>query len=76
MLQIIKNIIMEYVDITEEEILPELNPFRDLSLNSYDYINIIGKLENELGVKINERDIRKMETLGDLDKYLKSKLQD
>ena len=76
MLQIIKNIIMEYVDITEEEIHPELNPFRDLNLNSYDYINIIGKLENELGVKINERDIRKMETLGDLDKYLKSKLQD
>ena len=76
MLQIIKNIIMDYVDITEEEITAELNPFRDLSLNSYDYINIIGKLESELGVKISERDIRKMETLGDLDKYLKSKLQD
>lgn len=74
MLSIIKNLIKEYVDITDDEITPETNPVTDLHLNSYDFISIIGRLENDLGIEINERDLRNIETLGELDSYIRSKM--
>ena len=74
MLTIIKNLIKEYVDVTDDEITPETNPVTDLHLNSYDFISIIGRLENDLGLEINERDLRKIETLGELDTYIRSKM--
>jgi len=74
MLNIIAKLIMEYVEINEEDLTPDVNPIRDLHLNSYDFISIIGKLESELGIVIDERELRKMETLGELDEYVKSKM--
>jgi acyl carrier protein len=74
MLNIIAKLIMEYVEINEEDLTPEVNPIRDLHLNSYDFISIVGKLESELGIVIDERELRKMETLGELDEYVKSKM--
>lgn len=74
MLNIIANLIMEYVEVNEEDLTPDVNPIRDLHLNSYDFISIIGKLESELGIEIDERELRKMETLGELDEYIKSKM--
>lgn len=74
MLNIITKLIMEYVEVDESLITRETNPIKDLNLNSYDFISIIGKIEYELGVEINERDIRKLETLGDLDDYIKAKM--
>lgn len=74
MLNIISKLIMEYVEVDESLITRETNPIKDLKLNSYDFISIIGKIESELGIEINERDIRKLETLGDLDDYIKTKI--
>jgi acyl carrier protein len=74
MLSIITNLIMEYVEVKEEDLTPDVNPVRDLCLNSYDFISIIGRLESELGIEIDEREIRNLETLGELDAYVKSKM--
>ncbi|HSP46607.1 MAG TPA: phosphopantetheine-binding protein [Clostridiaceae bacterium] len=75
MLNIIRNTIMEYVDVEEEKITEETNPVTDLSMTSYDFISVVGKLEDELGVEIPEREMRKFETLGDLDRYIRSRMQ-
>lgn len=74
MLNIINNLIKEYVDVTDDQLTPDTNPVTDLHLNSYDYISIIGRLENDLGIEISERDLRKIETLGELDIYIRSKM--
>lgn len=74
MLSIITNLIMEYVEVEEHELSETTNPIRDLHLNSYDFISIIGRLESELGIDINERELRNLETLGELDTYIKSKM--
>lgn len=74
MLSIITRLVMEYVDIDESLITRETNPIKDLQLNSYDFISIIGKIEAELGLEIDEREIRKLETLGDLDDFIKTKM--
>jgi len=74
MLSIITRLVLEYVDIDESLITRETNPMKDLQLNSYDFISIIGKIEAELGLEIEEREIRRLETLGDLDDYIKTKM--
>ena len=74
MLNIINNIIKEYIDVTDDQLTKDTNPVTDLHLNSYDFISIIGRLENDLGIEINERDLRKIETLGQLDEYIKTKM--
>lgn len=74
MLKPIYNILMEYVEVPESAITRDTNPISDLNLNSYDFMSMLGRLESELGVQIDERDIRKLETLGDLDDYLRAKL--
>jgi acyl carrier protein len=65
---------MEYVEVEEKDLTEETNPVRDLHLNSYDFISIIGRLESELGIDINERELKNLETLGELDAYIKSKM--
>ncbi|MEA4888655.1 MAG: phosphopantetheine-binding protein [Clostridiaceae bacterium] len=74
MLNIIINDIMEYVEIEESSITESTNPVTDLHLNSYDFISLIGRLESELGITIPERELRKLETLGDLDVYIREKM--
>lgn len=74
MLNIINNIIKEYIDVTDDQLTKDTNPVTDLHLNSYDFISIIGRLENDLGIEISERDLRKIETLGQLDEYIKTKM--
>ena len=74
MLSIITNTILEYVEIDADSLTRETNPVTDLQLNSYDLMCIIGEIEADLGVRVNERDLRGLTTLGDLDEYLRSRL--
>ena len=52
MLSMIRKTIIEFVDIDEEKITEETNFITDLSINSYDFANIIGKFEDNLGIEI------------------------
>lgn len=75
MLNLIINILTEYVDVDPATITEKTNPVADLNLNSYDFICIVGRVESELGISIPERELRKMETLGDLDSYIRANLK-
>ena len=76
MLSTIKKTIVEFVDVDEEKITSETRFIEDLELNSYDFANIIGKLEEILDIEIPDRDLRDLETIGDVEEYLKKKLQE
>jgi acyl carrier protein len=71
----ITNLVKDYADVEDDQLTRATDPVRDLHLNSYDMMSIIGRLESELGVEIAERDVRRLVTLGDLDDYIKAKLQ-
>lgn len=75
MLSMIRKTIIEFVDIDEEKITEETNFVTDLNINSYDFANIIGKFEENLGIEIPDRDLRKLETVKDVREYLIKKLQ-
>lgn len=74
MLNLIKKTILEFVEIDENAITEDCHFVRDLHLTSYDVVCIIGKLESDLGVEIPDREIRDLETVGELDQYLAKKL--
>ncbi len=76
MLNTIRKVIVEFVDVDEEKITSETRFIEDLELNSYDFANIIGKLEEILDVEIPDRDLRDLETIRDVEEYLKKKLQE
>ncbi|HQY99290.1 MAG TPA: acyl carrier protein [Propionicimonas sp.] len=75
MLGAITNLVKEYADVDPAELTRQTDPVRDLHLNSYDMMSLIGRLEADLGVEISERDVRRLVTLGDLDDYIRAKLQ-
>lgn len=74
LLPIIPTIILEYAEVDEASITRDTQPIRDLSLNSYDLMSVLGRLESELGVEIAERDVRHLVSLGDLDDYVRSQM--
>lgn len=74
MLGAITKLVREYVDVDDDQLTRDTDPVRDLHLNSYDLMSIVGRLESDLGIEIGERDVRRLVTLGDLDDYIRSKL--
>jgi acyl carrier protein len=70
MFNLIKKTILEFVEADESLITQGTHFVRDLHLTSYDVVSIIGRLENDLGVEIPDREIRNLETVGDLMEYL------
>lgn len=74
MLNIIVKDLLEYVDVEESTITEKTKPACDLHLNSYDYICLVGKLEDDLGIQISESDLKGFTTLGDLDEYIQKKM--
>lgn len=65
-----KEIICNYVDIAPEEITEDSNLTDDLGLSSYDIMCVLGDLENEFGVTVNESEIVEIRTVGEAITYL------
>jgi len=74
MLSYIIKTIQEFVEVDENDITEDTHFVRDLHLTSYDIVSIIGKVENDLGVEIPDREIRELETVGELMEYVKKKM--
>lgn len=72
MLEELKNTILEYVDVEPEEITPEARFIEDLHFNSYDFMSLLGELEEKTGVTIEEEDVLKLHTVGEAIAYLES----
>ena len=66
MLEKIRNILVEYVDIEKEQITMETNLINDLGLSSLDVVNIIVAFEDEFGIEIPDRKLSEIVTAGDV----------
>ena len=67
--------ILEYVDVNENDLSDNTHLILDLHMNSYDCVNIVGNIEDELGIEIPDIEIRNLQTVGELSDYLKIKMQ-
>ena len=70
MLEKIKDLICNYVEVERDDIKEDSRFIEDLGFNSYDFVSMLGELEEELGVTVDENDVLEIHTVGEAVKYL------
>ncbi len=70
MLDQIKEIITNYVEVNPEEITEDSSFIEDLGFTSYDFMSFLGEIEDEFDVEIDEREAVKIHTVGEAIAYL------
>ena len=70
MIEKIKEFIGNYVDADPETITEDSRFIEDLNFNSYSFMSMLGELEDELDVTIDEQDVLELHTVGDAADYL------
>ncbi|MES0491085.1 MAG: acyl carrier protein [Leptospirales bacterium] len=66
----IKKIIAEQLGVDETEITPESHFIDDLGADSLDTVELVMALEEEFGIEIPDEDAEKIQTVGDVAKYI------
>lgn len=72
MLDKLKTIITNYVNIDADEITENSEFINDLGFNSYDFMSFLGEIEDEFDIEVNERDVMNIKTVGQAIEYINS----
>ena len=68
----LKEIICTYVDINPEEITEDSRFIEDLGFTSYDFMSMVGELEDKYDIEVAEREVIQVKTVGDAVNYIQS----
>jgi acyl carrier protein len=66
-------IIMEQLDVTKEECIPEASFIDDLGADSLDLVELIMEMEENFGIQIADEELEKIRTVKDVIDFLKNK---
>lgn len=75
MINDLRKIICEYVDVKPEQITEDARFIEDLGFNSYDFMSMVGEIEEQFDIEVEEREVVNVKTVQDAIDYIKS-LQD
>lgn len=75
MFEELKEMICQYVDVEPENITEESRFIEDLGFTSYDFMSMIGEIEEVYDVEVDEREVVNVKTVQDAIEYITS-LQD
>jgi acyl carrier protein len=67
----IKNIIVEQLGVSPDEVVPEASFVDDLGADSLDLVELVMVLEEEFGKEIPDEDAEKIQTVKDAINYIK-----
>ena len=70
MFEKVKKAIITYVDVDPNTITKDTDLLRDLKMNSYDLVTMIGEFEDEYGIEIPEEKLMEMHTVGEFAQYM------
>ena len=70
MLDKLKEVICNYVDVEPEDIHEDSRFVEDLGFTSYDFMSMVGELEEEYDIEVEEREVVRIMTVGDAIQYL------
>ena len=68
-------IICNYVEVEPEDVKAESRFMEDLGFTSFDFMSMLGEIEEELDVEVDQREAAGLRTVGEAAAYL-SKLSD
>jgi acyl carrier protein len=66
-------IIVEQLDVTREECVPEASFIEDLGADSLDLVELIMAMEENFGVEIADEELQKIRTIQDAINFIKKK---
>lgn len=67
----VKNIIIEQLGVSADEVVPEASFVDDLGADSLDLVELVMVLEEEFGKEIPDEDAEKIQTVKDAINYIK-----
>lgn len=68
----LKDIIVNYVEVKKEDIKPESRFIEDLGFTSFDFMSMLGEIEDALDVEIDQEEAANIRTVQEAVDYLSS----
>lgn len=72
MLEQLKDIICEYVEVDRNVITEDSRFVEDLGFTSYDFMSMVGELEETFDIEVEEREAAEIVTVAQAVKYIES----
>ena len=69
----VKQIIVEQLQVDEAEVTPGASFQEDLGADSLDIVELVMAFEEEFSVEVPDEDAEKLQTVGDVIKYIEEK---
>jgi acyl carrier protein len=66
----VKDIIVEQLGVKPEQVVPEAKFIEDLGADSLDTVELVMALEEEFGVEVPDEQAEKLQSVGDVMKYI------
>ena len=70
MFEKLADIITNYVEVKKEDIKPESSFMEDLGFSSFDFMSMLGEVEEELDIEINPEEAADIRTVQEAVNYL------
>lgn len=74
MLEQMRELICQYVEAEPENITEDSRFVEDLGFNSYDFMSMVGEIEDTYDIEVEEREVVEIRTVGEALEYIE-KLQ-
>ncbi len=75
LLEKIKKIVSEQLDVDPEQVVPEASFVDDLGADSLDLTELIMAMEDEFDLEIDDEEAQKLRTVQDVINYIESKVK-
>jgi len=69
----VKEIIVEQLGVNQEQVTPEAKFIEDLGADSLDTVELVMAFEEEFGAEIPDEDAEKLQSVGDVIKYIEER---
>lgn len=73
-LAFVRKYFREEFEIPEEKVVSDARLFDDLGLDSIDALDMVGMLESELDIDVEEEELKSIRTVGDVVTYVLGKI--
>lgn len=68
------DIICNYVEVEPSDVTPESRFMEDLGFTSFDFMSMLGELEDEFDIEIDQREAADIRTVGEAAEYLEKEM--
>ncbi|MBR3606936.1 MAG: acyl carrier protein [Lachnospiraceae bacterium] len=76
MFEELKEIICQYVEVPEDKITEDSRFMEDLGFNSYDFMSLVGEVEERYDIEVEEREVIQIKTVKDAMEYISSLIEE